>query len=335
MHVVELVSPGNLRIGQRDVPTPLEDELLLRVEACGICGHDILQYRGFLSASHSAGVVLGHEIAGCVVARGDAVDSFETGELVACVMGARCCGACDFCREGNETLCYSRLLYGEDLPGGLAEYVTVQATSAVKVPCGLSAEAASIAGCAVGTALHAFEVACVKPGDLVAVTGASGGVGLHALQVAAACGATPIALTSNAKNAQVLSRFADTVVTGVTFDVELRKHRLQPDVILDLTAGITLETSLRAVRRGGCVVVAGNVTSRPAEVLPGAMIYRELRLLGVKGAGRRHLEEALRLLAAGTIVAQTTTFSFQRAQEAFRFVEAGEIYGRAVLSPGV
>jgi len=332
MRVLELVRPGVVSVEERECPEPGPNELLLKVDACGICGHDVLQYHGALGAPYSEGVVPGHEIAGHIVDCGDAVNAFEVGDRVACVMGARSCGECVHCLKGKDTLCYSRVLYGEDLPGGFAEYVVVEAGSAARIPPGLSAEAASVAGCALGTALHAFEAAGLRRGDRVAVTGGSGGVGLHAIQAAKARGATVVAVTSRKENANLLSKFADVVAIGPEFGDELRERDLEPDIILELTAGVTLQASLRAIRRGGCVAIAGNLTSNPVEVFPAALLYRGIRLVGVKGAGRCHLEEGLRLLASGHVVAQVITFPFPKIEAAFRALDAGQVRGRAVLS---
>ena len=268
-------APDVLRLAERPRPRPAPGEVIVEVAACGVCGHDVLQRQGKVAPDVSLGVIPGHEIAGVVRELGPGVQRFAVGDRVAATIGARTCGACRACRSGRDTLCTQRVLYGEDIPGGYAEQVAVEAVGLAHVPDNVDLESAAIAGCAIGTGLHALRLAGTEVGDRVAVTGAGGGVGIHALQVARAIGAEVVAVTSSAAKVDLLEPLADTVVVldDGHYDRRLRALDRRPDVVLELTAKHTLEDSLRVVERAGTVVIAGNLEEGAVPVLPGAFIY--------------------------------------------------------------
>lgn len=328
---------GVLALADRPRPGPRHGEVVVRVAACGVCGHDILQRRGQVAPARSLGTIPGHEIAGTVVELGPGVDRFALGDRVASTIGARCCGICRYCRSGRDTLCTRRELYGEAVSGGYAQYVAIEATGLARVPDGVALEQAAVAGCAIGTGLHALLLAGTQVGDRVAVTGAGGGVGVHALQVARAIGADVIAVTSSPSKVGLLESLADAVVVldDRGYDQQLRERGLRPDVVLELTAAHTLEQSLRVVERGGAVVIAGNLEDGSVPVLPGAFIYRELRMLGSKAATVRELETCLGLLARGAVRAQIDrSLPLSEAALAHELMETRSTFGRVVLVPG-
>jgi acryloyl-coenzyme A reductase len=325
-----------LALAERPRPEPRHGEVIVEVAACGVCGHDILQRRGQVAPDASLGTIPGHEIAGTVVKLGPGVERVALGDRVASTIGARWCGACRYCRSGRDTLCTHRALYGEAIPGGYAQYVAIEAVGLARVPDDVGLEQAALAGCAIGTGLHALLLAGARVGDRVAVTGAGGGVGVHALQVARALGAEVLAVTSSPSKAGLLKSLADAVVVldERGYDRQLRERGLRPDVVLELTAAHTLEQSLRVVERGGAVVIAGNLEDGAVPVLPGAFIYREIRMLGSKAATVGELETSLGLLARGAVKAQIDrTLPLSRAAEAHELMEQRAVLGRVVLVP--
>jgi acryloyl-coenzyme A reductase len=176
----------------------------------------------------------------------------------------------------------------------------------------------------------------VEAGRRVLVTGASGGVGIHALQLARAMGAETVAVTSSAGKAAALERFADDVVVmdDGRFDRQVRDRRIQPDVVLDVTARLTLTESLRAVQRGGTVAIVGNIEQGPVEVLPAAFIVREIHLVGSKACSLQELEDVLALMARGLVepVLQEA-LPLEQAARAHELLEARKVRGRVVLEP--
>jgi D-arabinose 1-dehydrogenase-like Zn-dependent alcohol dehydrogenase len=315
------------------VPTPGPRQVLVEVAACGVCGQDVMRRGGRLDPI--LGTILGHEVAGTIAATGADVHDFAPGDRVAATQ-RHACHRCQACLAGEEVLCDEGVMYGEGLDGGYAAYVVIDQAGLAAVPDSVDIAAAAIAACAIGTGLHALRLAGVKRGDRVLVTGATGGVGFHALQLARIEGAETVAVTTRAANRRRLDPVADEVVVleDGRFDHQIRERDLAPDIVLDLTAALTLNESLRAVRRGGTVVIVGNLENRPVEVLPAAFIIRELRLLGSKACTRRELVEILRLLERGAIEAAVDrTMSLAEAPAAHRLLESGTTEGRIVLRP--
>src|SRR5919112_274146 len=322
-----------LQMRTRDVPVPGWGQVLLKVEACGVCGQDIMRRSG--KVDRVLGPVIGHEIAGTVAGTGPGLSELRLGDRVASTQRMSC-HTCRHCLGGREVLCTQGVLYGEGLDGGYAEYCVIDELSLAHIPDEVSFDAAAIAACAIGTGYHALMLAGVKPGQRVLVTGASGGIGIHALQLARSMGAEVVGVTSSARKVDKLRLYADEVVVveGGVFDNEVRRRNLQPDVVLDLTAYATLDSSLRSVRRGGSVAVVGNLENKTVAILPGALIQREIRLVGSKACSRAELEDCLQFLKRNLVRAEIQEIlPLQSAPAAHDLLESGAVQGRVVLRP--
>ena len=210
--VVKTGRPPRLAIDERLTPAPGPGEALLRVEACGFCHHDLLVMSGALRRGVVPGVILGHEIAGAVVAVGDGVTQFRTGERVVSLLTAAC-GQCARCLAGREHRCVAGAGIGHGRDGGFAEYVALPVSALVAVPDSIPPEEAALLACPAGVALTGTEAAGVESGDTVVVSGAGGGLGAHAVQLAAMAGAQVIAVTtSSEKTAQLETMGASVVI---------------------------------------------------------------------------------------------------------------------------
>jgi D-arabinose 1-dehydrogenase-like Zn-dependent alcohol dehydrogenase len=329
----EFGGPEVLRTVKVPVPVPGAGEVLIEVAACGVCGLDAMRRAGQLD--QRTGMVLGHEIAGTVVAVGKGVDRLREGDRVAAVQ-RRSCGRCVHCQAGRSSLCVSGQLYGDDLDGGYAEYVVVAASSLAVVPEGVDLGSAAIVACAIGTSLHALRLAGFRAGDRVLVTGASGGLGVHALELVRALGGTAVAVTSSADHVERLAALADHIVVAEErrFDEQVRERGLRPTVVLDMTASFTLGESLRAVSAGGAVVIVGTLGARPVDVSPGAFIMREIRLLGSKATTLEELTIVLDMLARRRIAAHIgATLGLEDAGRAHALLADRTVGGRVVLEP--
>ncbi|MFP4056550.1 MAG: zinc-dependent alcohol dehydrogenase [Candidatus Brocadiia bacterium] len=201
-----LERPGQLSLLRIPVPQPLPDEVLVRVEACGVCGSDLRYFEGEnpwaaqtlgLTRPNPPNMVLGHEVAGTIVAAGGAAGETRLGERVV-LLAYRACGVCAYCRRGQHHLCEHVTHHGhgtgwrgrEHNPGGLAEFCPVFVHHALPLPDELdSAEATLLDGLAV--AIHAADLAGIRSGDPVAVVG-SGPIGLCIGQAAMVVGAARV-----------------------------------------------------------------------------------------------------------------------------------------------
>lgn len=325
--------PDVLRMEDVPVPAPGHGQVLVRVEACGVCGQDVMRRRG--EVDRMLGAVIGHELAGVVVGVGPGVTTWALGDRVAGTQ-RRSCHRCAACLRGETVLCRTGILYGEAIDGGYADFCVVDELSLAAIPDTVSFDEAAVAACAVGTGLHALRLAGTRAGQRVLVTGATGGVGVHALQLARTMGAEVVAVTRSEHNVERLNRYADHVVAtgGGGFDHEVRRRSLQPDVILDLTAKYTLGESLRSVERGGTVVIVGNLENGPVDILPAAFIIREIRLLGSKAATVLELQDCLRFIARGQVEVQLAApMPLDDASKAHELMETSTPEGRIVLRP--
>jgi threonine dehydrogenase-like Zn-dependent dehydrogenase len=182
---------ANVPLTLEDLPIPQIDEngVLVKVKASGICGTD-LHYRHGTFQPGRVPVTNGHECAGIVEKVGKNVKDLVEGDRVV-VHYVISCGACINCNSGQDNKCLYYTSFGHHVDGGFAEYATIPARNAFKLPKEISFEEGAIIGCAVSTAFHSLRVGETEPGDKVAVFGL-GGVGMNVVQWAKVFGASKI-----------------------------------------------------------------------------------------------------------------------------------------------
>ena len=198
-------------------PCPDAHEVLIEVEACGVCHSDLHVADGdwpqFVPITKRP-LILGHEIAGRVVEKGASVHLLEVGDRVGVPWVYWTCGECDFCREGNENLCAKQKITGVTVDGGYAEFVKVPASHATKIPDGLSSIDAAPLFCAGVTVYRALKHAKIQPGQRLAVFGV-GGLGHLAVQIGVGLGAIVTAVdVSDEKLAHAKSLGASTTLNS-------------------------------------------------------------------------------------------------------------------------
>lgn len=187
MKAAVIYKPGDIRVIEKDVPTPKENEVLIRIKACGVCGTDHSLYTGGFPANYP--VIIGHEFAGEVVATGTDVKSLEIGDRVT-VDPNRTCRRCDYCRMGKEHLCVNLSSMGVHIDGADAEYCVMVESNVYKIPDTVSFEAAAFTE-PLACAVHGLEMGHVQHGDTVLILGA-GGMGNLLTQLCALAGAAQV-----------------------------------------------------------------------------------------------------------------------------------------------
>ncbi len=181
-----------LKVEDVEVPTIEDDEVLVKVAACGLCRTDIHYLHG-VPTFKKPPIILGHEISGTIEKAGEKVEYFKEGDTVL-IPPVFSCGHCPRCRQGRGTICTSQIMIGNHRDGGFAEYVSVPADSIFHLPPNVPLKEASIISDAISTPYHAVvNRGKVKPGETVAIFGC-GGVGLSAVQMASVVGASVIAV---------------------------------------------------------------------------------------------------------------------------------------------
>ena len=332
-------SPENLRLESVPEPRPGPGEILLRVHACGVCHHDLINRRGNLPRTQVP-AILGHEAAGEVVEVGAGVTGWAIGDRAATLQRLSC-GRCRSCLVGRNSLCRNDArFFGEEIPGGYAAYLAAPVAGVSRVPLDLSWEAAATTCCTTGTAVHVVRTrGQVCPEETVLVTGASGGVGLQAVQLARLDGARVIAVTSSRSKAEVLrAAGAHEVVVSPDLDFSAEVRRVTGgagvDVAIEIVGSQTFGQTLRCMAAGGRVVVVGNLDTRAVSLHPGLVIVKELEILGAYATTRPELDEALGLLRSGDIrpyVAEGLPLA--QAARAHDLLEQRKVAGRLVLLP--
>ena len=285
---------------------PEAGEVLIRVAACGICGSDVHGYDGS-SGRRVPPIVMGHEAAGTVAALGDGVTDFAAGDRVT-FDSTVYCGTCAPCRRGEINLCDNRQVLGVSCAeyrraGAFAEYVAVPSRIVYRLPDGLSfAEAAMLEAAAV--AVHAVSLAQSFPESTALVVGV-GMIGLLAAQALRAAGCSRVFVAdvdgSRLKLAQDLG--ATAVLSAET---DIAKQVLQltggagTDVVVEAVGRTeTVTSSVESVRRGGTVVLVGNISPEVSIPLQ-KVVTRQIRLQG-SCASAGEYPRAMELLASGAI----------------------------------
>jgi propanol-preferring alcohol dehydrogenase len=326
-----------LIIDDVDRPQPDAQEVLIEVEACGVCHSDLHLADGDwpqLVPITKMPLILGHEIAGRVVEKGASVSHLEVGDRVGVPWVYWTCGQCDFCREGNENLCVKQKITGVTVDGGYAEFVKVPASHATKIPEGLSAIDAAPLFCAGVTVYRALKHAKIQPGQRLAVFGI-GGLGHLAVQIGLGMGAIVTAVdVSDEKLAHAKSLGAAFTLNGSNVSVvrELRRAGGAHVVLVTSAAKNAYDTAFPCVRPAGMLLVVG----LPSESLcfpPIMMAATEVRIQASSVGTRQDLQEVLAMGAAGKVRCQTATRPLAQINEAMEQLRQGRVSGRLVFVP--
>jgi D-arabinose 1-dehydrogenase-like Zn-dependent alcohol dehydrogenase len=335
----EFGESDKLRIESMPDPRPDQDEVLIRVRACGVCYHDVINRRGDLPRT-KVPAILGHEAAGEVVDVGPGVVDWKIGDRVA-TLQRLFCGACHHCRTNRPSLCKKDArFFGEEIPGGYASYLVAPVRGLGRVPYSVGWDVAATTCCTTGTAVHVVRNrGRIREGETVLITGASGGVGLQAVQLARLQGAYVIAVTSNeAKCEALLDAGAQEIIVSRALDfsreVRARTGGEGTNVALEIVGSKTFAESLKSLAPGGRAVVIGNLEGGSFSVNPGLMIVKELTITGAYATSTAELDEAFRLIESGLIRPHVSeSLPLKDAGRAHHRLENREVAGRLVLVP--
>jgi len=352
MRATVLSGPNDLAVEEFPIPTSGDDDAVIRIEACGLCGSDVEQVRGSISGLPLP-VVPGHEPLGVIESIGSAAAErwgVTEGDRI-CVQVVVPCRRCRRCQAGVFSSCTSpqgtygyRPVEGETrVTGGFAEYMYLHPNSVVhridaSVPPRVAAMYNSLAA-GIRWARHIGEV---REGDIVAVFGA-GQRGIFAALAAKTAGASQVIITGLARDAHKLALArefgADETLFADQVDVPERIRELtdgaMADVVLDLTpmAAQPVADALESVRTGGRVVLAGLKSDRPIELITDRIIKKAITVVGALGVDSRSIDEALAMLQAAEYPfakMQTHAYSLEEVGRAID-VLAGDVEGEEAV----
>jgi L-iditol 2-dehydrogenase len=343
MRALMLTSYRNLEMAEVPTPEPRADEVLIRVAACGICGSDVHGYDGS-SGRRIPPLVMGHEAAGTIEAIGRDVKTFAAGDRVT-FDSTVYCGECSNCRRGDINLCDRRQVLGVSCgdyqrAGAFAEFVAVPARILHRLPEALPfAEAAMLE--AVAVAIHAVNLAEISANTTALVIGA-GTIGILTLQALRAAGCARVFVTDVDKDRLEMARqigATEILLSNESLNATLLQLTDGEGVDVALEAvgrNETVAASIDAVRKGGGVVLVGNIA--PNVNLPlQKVVTRQIRLQG-SCASAGEYPQAIRWMASGTIRVKPLITAVAPLEEGARWFE--RLYARepnllkVVLTPG-
>ena len=310
---------GDLRVDDVPVPAIGDDEVLVRVELCGICGTDVHIVKGTFPPGH-APITLGHEFAGRVVSAGAQAAGVEVGALVTADIAVSC-GACSFCRHGQRLLCAEVGQIGVHRDGAFAEYVAVPASLVHPLPAGMTAGQGAYVE-PLACVLHGHERAAIAAGSSVVVVGA-GPMGLLHVRLARLRGA---ALLICSEPHQGRSRLAGRLGADIVIDpsvIDPVEAVLEAtggrgaDVVIEAVGSIpTYRQAFRMVRRGGTVLAFGAAPSGATMPFSPFDVYsRELTVVGSYAATYGTYEDAIALIGSGRVEVDSTVSRVQQLGE--------------------
>lgn len=341
---------GDVRIEERDVPTPVAGEALIKVLRSGMCGTDASEYKSgpkiFATqtkhpvSGHHGPMILGHEFIGEIVGDVDAASGFATGDVVASGAGISC-GTCKRCVEMRTNLCEKYVTLGLNRDGGMAEYVAVPTSTLVKVPAGLGLDAAGIAQpLAVG--LHAARRAGVRDGDKVLLIGA-GAIGTFVLMgVKKLFDADVTVLDFAGSRLERASRLgADhTVDVGENAEADIAKifGTSGIDVVIEASgAPGQLQFAIGLVKRGGNILQVG-LPSTKQEVDVHKIVMSEINILTTLAhVCDQDLGPALAILGSTTLAAELIegVYPLSDISNQLEQLGAGKIQGKVLFDPSL
>lgn len=323
-----------LEVVEREIPEPGTGQVLVRLEACGLCHTDIHAARGEWPVIPSLPFVPGHEGIGIIEKLGTGVTGRTVGERVAIAWLGSACGQCKYCVDGRETLCEKQQNSGYSIDGAFAEYAVASAAYVVPVPDGISSIDAAPLSCAGVTTYKAVKVAQVKPTELVGIFGV-GGLGHLAVQYARIMGGTVVAVDIEQTKLDLAAELgAEHLVDAATVDPVAAIQDLGGlDVAVVLAASPRVfEQAFASLRRGGRLVCVGLPADGGAMVLPiFETVLKGITIIGSIVGTRQDLVEVFALHAASRTRVVAETRNIHDVNEAISEVLSGRIPARIVF----
>ena len=316
-----------LRVERRSRPEPGAGEVLLRVNACGVCRTDLHLVDGDLP-DPKLPVIPGHEIVGTVAACGEGVAQFAEGERVGVPWLGRTCGRCRYCRLGAENLCDAAGFTGYTLDGGYAEYAVADARYCFRLPERYDDQHAAPLLCAGLIGYRAYAMA----GDAHRVGIYGFGAAAHIIaQVARHEGREIYAFTRPGDDAaQQFARSLGAVWAGASIDVPPQPLDA---ALLFAPVGALVPEALRAVDKGGTVICAG-IHMSDIPQFPYQLLWHERTVRSVANLTRADGDAFMALASRYPVQTLTVSYPLADAERAISDLRDGKLQGAAVLIPG-
>jgi NADPH:quinone reductase-like Zn-dependent oxidoreductase len=342
MKAVQFADHGDREVieyGEHDNIEPDRGEVRIEVRAGALNHLDVWTRRGLPGIDLTMPHIPGSDAAGVVESTGPGVTRFEEGDRVAVSAGVSC-GECEFCRDGDRTLCVDYHLLGEHVRGVHAEYPVVPADNLVPVPEGVDWVTAAAAPLVFQTAWRMLITRGeLNPGESILVLGASGGVGHAAVQIADYVGAEVYATASSEEKLQYAREVgADHAINYETknFADEIRDrtgHR-GVDVVVDHVGAATWQDSLASLAKGGRVLTCGATTGGQPETNINRIFWNQLQVIGSTMGTPGEVDDVLELVWDGAFEPRIRdVLPMSETPHAHEMLEERQGFGKVVIKP--
>lgn len=344
MKAIRLVShgkPGHFEL--QDLPdlVPDDKEVVVEVHACGLNHLDLWLEEDGLPIKIDLPRTPGSESAGRVLKVGSKVTNWKAGDRVA-IQSNIFCGTCEFCLEGEDSICVSGQSLGIHREGGFAEQILVPERALLHLPDQVPFETSAALSLAASTAMHMLTKRVeVKKDDWVLVIGAASGVGSAAIQIAKQLGAKVVSTASCETKKELAHQLgADAVVdlNNPKWPSEVRSitNKRGVDLVVEHAGGDILVKSFQCLARNGAVVTCGATTGREITMNIWPLFVKKQRLIGSYGRNRDDLETTLAWAAEGKLKPTIDSIvPLNKVPDIFSKLRARQVLGKVIVTPQV
>ena len=333
---------GPDKLKYEDVPDPKikPNEVLVRVRACALNHLDLFVREGIPALKTPLPFWTGCDIAGEVAEVGAEVQGVKPGTRVA-VNPNLTCGRCEFCAQGEDSLCVRYGILGEHVPGGLAEYVAVRGDNVLPLPASASFEASASF---VLTNMTAWRMVVtqgqVRPGQDVLVIGVGGGVSSAAVQIARLGGARVIVTSSDDAKLEKAKALGAEVGINYKKNPDWAKQVFEAtakrgvDVVIENVGAATWKDSIRSLKGGGRLVTCGSTSGPVGETIIPLVFWKQVHLIGSTMANRKEFHDVMGQFFAGRLKAIIDeVVPLKDGAAAQQRLAEGKQFGKIVLTP--
>jgi len=325
-----------LAIEEVPVPRPGAGQVLVKIQACGVCHTDLHAAEGDWPVQPKPPFIPGHEGVGHVAALGSGVRNVKEGDRVGIPWLHSACGHCEHCLGGWETLCEQQQNTGYSVNGGFAEYALADADYVGMLPSGVGFVEIAPVLCAGVTVYKGLKVTDTRPGNWVVISGI-GGLGHMAVQYARAMGLNVAAVDVDDGKLELARRLGATVTVNAktTDPVAFLKREIggAHGVLVTAVSPKAFEQAIAMVRRGGTVSLNGLPPGQfPLDIF--GMVLNGITVRGSIVGTRLDLQESLDFAAQGKVRATVSTDRLENINDVFARMRMGAIEGRVVLDMG-
>jgi propanol-preferring alcohol dehydrogenase len=329
LHNTDLVENKPLKNEEYPDPVLKDDELLVKIEACGVCHSNLHTIEGDwkpIGIPAKLPIIPGHEIVGIVEEIGKEVRKFSKGQRAGVQVLYNTCGHCEYCLTGRENLCLNQDCTGESVDGGFAQYIKVRDEHAYSIPDNLNVVEAAPLFCPGVTAYRGIRRTGLTFGQKIAIFGI-GGVGHLTLQFAKMAGAEVIAVDAGHAQLELARELEADYVVGPGEVDKLIQRIGRPDIVaIHTPAQKAIDQAFQTVKRGGTVLLA--VVGQPF-----INSFEEYTVIGTEVGTRLDVQQVLKLAERQKIRVKYQVYNMSEVNEVLLKLKKGEVVGRAVITP--